>query len=95
MDMMEPARLLFQFDGAPAETQANYVVVDTDYNCFALIYSCAVVQNQKLEFSWIFSRAPTLSETKTNEIKNFISIFGVDSKKFIASDQSCFKQLYN
>jgi lipocalin len=88
LSMLEPAKLMFSFDGAPPASGPNYQVIDTDYQCSALIYSCAVISGKKYEFSWILSRQRMLSSMIVDDYKRKISSYGVDSNKFEATDQS-------
>ena len=89
ININEPAKLLFSFDGAPMSSESNYMIVETDFTCFALVYNCQLIAGKKIEASWILSRSPTLASSKINELKDLLRLYGVDTAKFTAVDQNC------
>jgi lipocalin len=90
VNMNEPAKLMFSFEGAPMPTESNYMIVDTDYTCYALISNCMVVGGKKVEASWIMSRTPRLASSKVMELKNLMRYHSVDITRFMVSDQNCY-----
>ena len=90
MDINEPAKLLFSFEGAPMSTESNYMIVDTDYSCYALVSNCMVVGGKIIESGWILSRTPRLAASKVNELKSVMRYHSVDITRFVVSDQSCY-----
>jgi len=51
----------------------DYRVINTDYENFALIFSCADYLVAKVEFVWILSRTPQLSEEQVDSLKIYIT----------------------
>ena len=57
-----PGKLIVNFDSQPSfarSSTTNYNVVDTDYNSYAIVYSCGekVFGLLKSEFLWILTRS--------------------------------------
>jgi apolipoprotein D and lipocalin family protein len=55
--------------------QGNYWVLDTDYQQYALVYSCQKVFSIKIQQAWYLSRTPTLNQTIQNNLANQLSQF--------------------
>uniref|UniRef100_A0AAG5CZY5 Apolipoprotein D n=1 Tax=Anopheles atroparvus TaxID=41427 RepID=A0AAG5CZY5_ANOAO len=61
VDMLE-AKLNVSFYGAPND-ESNYWVLDTDYDNYALVWSCEPIGGERsLEYYWLLSRTPTMPE---------------------------------
>ena len=67
-------------------TTGKYDVWDTDYNTYALVYSC--VSNQSSETAWILSRTRTLSQSVIDRLESVLKARGVDPTKFRLTNQS-------
>jgi apolipoprotein D and lipocalin family protein len=52
--------------------KGDYRVIDTDYDSFALVYSCSDFVVFRVEYVWILSRTPELSKEKLSEINELI-----------------------
>jgi lipocalin len=53
--------------------KGDYQVVETDYEGFAVVYSCSDFFFARYEYVWILSRTPQVTEEKLNEIKNVLT----------------------
>jgi lipocalin len=69
-DPSQPGKLGVSFSsifntGSVSGNSSNYIVVDTDYTNYSLVYSCSVTFYGliKNEQAWILSRARTLNQT--------------------------------
>jgi lipocalin len=80
--------LLVKFPDNP--TGANYDIWDSDYNTFALVYSCEqVIPEVKIEFLWILARQVNgVSEDKIAELKSLAQKYGIKTSKFVKGDYS-------
>ncbi|CAH0728579.1 unnamed protein product, partial [Brenthis ino] len=86
-------KLLVTFPGTPAE--ADYWVLDTDYNSFALVYSCRnLTGNQRRIYSWKLSRTRELSADANTRINSVMNSVNVLNQRYFAriehSDSTCF-----
>lgn len=77
--------------GSSAYRDFRYILVDTNYKNFALIYSC--VDNEPLdhETAWILSREMSLDISIIEKLKERLKMNNVDITKFVKINQkSCF-----
>ena len=72
----------------PDDPHANYWVVDTDYDNYSLVWSCADYKVASLEFAWILSRKPTLDDAIVTELKEKLASFDIDISSFVVTDQT-------
>ena len=56
--------------GSGSGNATNYIVVDTDYTNYALVYSCSTTFYRliKTEVAWILSRSRTLNQTTIDKL---------------------------
>ncbi|XP_047446302.1 apolipoprotein D-like [Mugil cephalus] len=81
----EPAKLLVSFfENSPP---APYWVLSTDYDNYALVYSCTDLGLIHLEFAWILSREPSLPEETIEELHSTLSSIGVRVDKLLTTNQ--------
>ncbi len=68
-DKTDQFRLQVQFgDSFIAKLfKGDYRVVDTDYENYAIVYSCSDFIIGKVEYYWVLSRTPVMEEQKLNE----------------------------
>ncbi|CAK1550413.1 unnamed protein product [Leptosia nina] len=68
----------------------DYWILNTDYDSYALAYSCEnLANNQKRIFSWKLSRTNTLSQQAVEAINRvFLRVPELDDKYFVNADQS-------
>ena len=70
----EPGKLGVSFkslfsSGSGAGNITNYVVLDTDYKSYSLVYSCTTKYGfLRTEVSWILSRERTLEKTTLDKL---------------------------
>uniref|UniRef100_A0A7N6B2A8 Apolipoprotein D n=1 Tax=Anabas testudineus TaxID=64144 RepID=A0A7N6B2A8_ANATE len=78
-DPTEPAKLLVSFfENSPP---SPYWVLSTDYDNFSLVYSCTDLGVLHMEFAWILSRKPSLSEETLEDLCSTLSSIGVSLDK--------------
>lgn len=73
-------------------SKAPYTVWKTDYDNYALVYSCRICSvfghRFKNEKAWILSRNRKLNESYVNDLKDELIGRGVDVSRFIETEQS-------
>ena len=72
----------------PDDPQANYWVVDTDYNNYSLVWSCADYKVVSLEFAWVLSRKQTLDDAIVSRLKEKLASFEIDIRSFVVTNQT-------
>lgn len=70
-------------------TRGKYDIIETDYNTYALIYSCSkrfgFIKN---EYAWILSRSRTLEPAVIARLKQTLSQYTDDVAKLLIADQT-------
>lgn len=61
--------------------------MSTDYNNFALVYSCTDLELIHTDFVWILSRTPTLPQETLEKLQNILTSIGVTVDKLLATNQ--------
>ena len=94
----KPGKLIVRFDGQPAFTQStttNYNILDTDYDSYAIVYSC----NQKFfdlfktELLWILTRERSPSYSVIQKAMSVIRKQGIDTRRLKRTRQTgCYSQ---
>ena len=68
--------LAVAFDGMPeqlVDDEPNYLVIDTDYDTYSIVYSCGnVLGFFTFDMLWVLAREPTLSEDTLTSIRDKI-----------------------
>ncbi|KPJ13950.1 Apolipoprotein D [Papilio machaon] len=87
------AKLLVTFPGS--STPADYWVLDTDYDSYALVYGCRNISAQEQRvFAWKLSRTRNLTPAAINNINRVIDTVDVLNNRFFEiidhSDSGCF-----
>ncbi|XP_068619407.1 uncharacterized protein [Battus philenor] len=87
------AKLLVTFPSAPEPSE--YWILDTDYDNYALVYSCKNLDNQRRRvWSWKLSRDRQLSTNAINSINQVINRVNVLNDRYYVritqSDAACF-----
>ncbi|XP_062617150.1 apolipoprotein D-like [Saccostrea cucullata] len=84
----DPARLSVTFSPfQPVDPNGNYWVVKTDYNNFAIVYSCRQEGRSKSENAYILLREPRNPNVRTlRSIYNFLRSYRINPRNFIRTD---------
>ena len=93
-NLAEPNKLIVQFGnniiGIKFSNDGNYHVWKTDYNRYALVYSCKVYLGFiKFEASWILSRTKEIDPNLLSEIKAYLTSKKVSVSNFESVKQTC------
>jgi len=69
--------------------KGDYQVVDTDYDSYAIVYSCTNLVFAKSEFYWVLSRTKEVSEETLVDLTSYVETkFNKTLKHFRFTDQS-------
>ncbi|XP_063387670.1 uncharacterized protein LOC134673601 [Cydia fagiglandana] len=81
-------KLLVTFPGAPEPVE--YWVLDTDYESYALVYSCVNLNSdQRRVWSWKLSRTTSLTDTAVSAIEHIVgSVNVLDDRYYSTTDHS-------
>ncbi|XP_020490937.2 apolipoprotein D-like [Labrus bergylta] len=82
----EPAKLEVSFTDIPSPP-GPYWVLSSDYETHSLVYGCSDFGLFRLEFAWILSREPTMSEETLQSMQSILSAAGVNPEKMVATNQ--------
>ncbi|XP_076149244.1 apolipoprotein D-like [Alosa pseudoharengus] len=86
-DLSDPAKLEVTFTGSPRPRP--YWVLATDYDSYALVYSCTNTSEQSyVEFAWIMSRTRSLPADTITELKDKLHSHGIKTENMTVTDQS-------
>lgn len=91
VDLSTPSKLIVSFAGMPkgaASTEPNYLVVDTDYDNYAVVYSCNSFGFINFQLAWILTRAQGVKPAQFDAIITTLRNAGVDTSAFITVDHS-------
>ncbi|CAF1334064.1 unnamed protein product [Rotaria sordida] len=85
----QPGSLVVNFDSP--RTQGDYNVISTNYDDYALVYSCRnfFFDWFKWESIWFLSRTKTLPAETVDALKNILSNMGVSTSKLKQTNQNC------
>ncbi|XP_039255820.2 apolipoprotein D-like [Styela clava] len=89
-----PAKLTLKFTKPYNPWETPFWILDTDYNSYAIIYSCYPYFHPGLrrmfntEFAWVMSRKRKMSVTKKRRLKSSITHHNIYTHMFIDNDQT-------
>ncbi|XP_042315576.1 apolipoprotein D isoform X2 [Sceloporus undulatus] len=85
-DHQEPAKLHVKFNWyMPA---APYWVISTDYENYALVYSCtSFLRLFHVDYAWIMSRTPELHPETVDHLKSILQSYEIDTARMRPTDQ--------
>ncbi|XP_052744153.1 uncharacterized protein LOC112046433 [Bicyclus anynana] len=86
-------KFIVTFPNAP--DSSNLWVLDTDYDTYALVYSCVDINDQQRRvWSWKLSRAAELTTNAQTKIENIVNSINVLNNRFYVkinqTDEACF-----
>jgi len=65
----------------------QYLVLDTDYDSFTVVYSCTNLLVARLEFLWVMSRERSLSAENRSSIYKMLDNYGISTSSLEAANQ--------
>ncbi|XP_050072150.1 uncharacterized protein LOC126560032 [Anopheles maculipalpis] len=70
------AKLNVTFDAGAVDVSANYWVLGTDYDNYAVVWGCfGVAETLRAESAWVLSRTPQLSAQAAVEVQRYVDEF--------------------
>ncbi|KAL0851486.1 hypothetical protein ABMA28_007281 [Loxostege sticticalis] len=81
-------RLDVSFPLAPKGFEANYLIVDTDYTSYALVYSCRYFGIFNLSFAWILTREQNPPDSVVQKAYHAADKNGIDRQYFLKTEQT-------
>ena len=86
------AKLRVSFEGVPSfggdSGEANYIVLDTDYCEYAIVWSCSDFRLFNTQFLFVLTRDQFPSTTLVSAILQQIRALGLNTSKLIQTDQT-------
>ena len=73
------------------DSTGSYIVIDTDYTNYALVYSCnqRIPNFLKTEIVWILARSKSLNSTQLDYLYGVMNSFGLSPSNFETTKQTC------
>ncbi|RUS81281.1 hypothetical protein EGW08_010955 [Elysia chlorotica] len=88
-DPSKPAELSVSFGGfAPPGGKANYIIQETDYENYSVIFSCTQLPGFNVQNAWILTRERGVAPSNLADLESRLSNAGVDLNSFFVVDQS-------
>jgi len=91
-DAAVPTALIVSFQGqqraGPTPTSPNYNIIGTDYDNFALVYSCRAARNKKLESLYVLTRDRQPSQEIVDQALAGIESQGIDTTRLVQNVQT-------
>ncbi|RUS71427.1 hypothetical protein EGW08_020810 [Elysia chlorotica] len=85
----EPAGLNVRFGGPDFDGgKANYLIMDTDYDNFSVVYSCSQLSIFRIELAWILTRQKGVRPANLDSIYQRLTGYGVNVTNFKLVDHS-------
>ncbi|GFO45790.1 apolipoprotein d [Plakobranchus ocellatus] len=82
-----PAEFIVAFGGAPPTKTPNYIIQETDYRNYSVIFSCTQLVEFNLQFAWILTRVRGLAPPNLARLESKLTAAGVDVTEFFVVDQ--------
>ncbi|GFO24805.1 apolipoprotein d [Plakobranchus ocellatus] len=92
IDPFKPAELGVLFTNPPSPappTEPNYIVVDTDYTTYSVVYACRMVSpTTNIQNAWILTREAGVAPPNLAELESNLEAAGVDVSDFDVVNQN-------
>ncbi|KAK3734964.1 hypothetical protein RRG08_038986 [Elysia crispata] len=90
VDPAKPGGLNVRFGGQPDTDggRANYLIMDTDYDNYSVVYSCSKQSIFKIELAWILTRQKGVRPANIDTIYQTLTDYGVNVTNFKRVDHS-------
>ncbi|GFO43007.1 apolipoprotein d-like [Plakobranchus ocellatus] len=87
-DTDKPAEfnLVFGEEAAPGQ-KANYIIHDTDYKTYSVVFSCTQVENLNIQYAWILTRVRGVAPPNLPQLESKLTEAGVDVGAFFVVHQ--------
>ncbi|CAG7784742.1 unnamed protein product [Allacma fusca] len=82
------AKLLVTFPTAPVEREAPYWVLQTDYDYYAIVWSCSPNGENNMQFLWYLSRTRNPDDDERSHSREIMKQLKLDTAPLVPTDQS-------
>ncbi|GFO45786.1 apolipoprotein d-like [Plakobranchus ocellatus] len=65
----------------------NYIIQDTDYETYAVVFSCTQVQGLNIQYAYILTRVRGLAPPNLAQLESKLTAAGVDVSAFFVVNQ--------
>ncbi|KAK3762303.1 hypothetical protein RRG08_006047 [Elysia crispata] len=86
VDVSKPAELSVNFGFVWSTDEPNYVIRQTDYDTYSVVFSCTEVFNIHLEYAWILTRERN-ADIDVDALEQDLADAGIDVGNFETVDQ--------
>jgi apolipoprotein D and lipocalin family protein len=82
------AKLLVTFPTAPVQREAPYWVLQTDYDYYAIVWSCTPTGENNMQFLWYLSRTRNPDDDERSHSREIMRQLSLDTTHLVPTDQS-------
>ncbi|XP_046463848.1 apolipoprotein D-like [Daphnia pulex] len=86
--VVEPGKLNVYFPGSPSSQAPNYLILDTDYDSYAVVWSCSNLGPVSLRFAWILTRAQVPPTATVNKALAVFQGYAINVNKLKVTNQN-------
>ncbi|KAK3746058.1 hypothetical protein RRG08_065223 [Elysia crispata] len=90
-NVQRPSELIALFGGSIGGEPGcipNYIIQDTDYTNYSVVFPCVEAMGYNIQFAWILTRCKGLEPDKLAELEANLARAGVDVSNFEKVDQT-------
>ncbi|GFO32202.1 prostaglandin-h2 d-isomerase [Plakobranchus ocellatus] len=77
----------FSSKNTPPTKTPNYIIQETDYKNYSVVFSCTQLEALNLQFAWILTRVRGLAPPNLAQLESKLTAAGVDVTEFFVVDQ--------
>ncbi|GFO45794.1 apolipoprotein d-like [Plakobranchus ocellatus] len=86
-DYSKPSELNMVYAKISTSLDVNYIIQDTDYETYAVVFSCTQVQGLNIQYAYILTRVRGLAPPNLAQLESKLTEAGVDVSAFYVVNQ--------